>query len=358
MGDHPAGDARAGGAVPPVLRRAVGLLPVGASDRPGAAEATEAVGTTVYGSWLASLIFTLVSAGTTALISRAWGAGDSPARCPDRDGLARPGDDGGNRLRDRGLDRRAVFGRVPQALADGNGARGRIPAVGRDRRGPVQRHDRRRARLRGTRKHADAAPDLLGRERRQRPHGVELCRRVRSDPGPGGERDHLRDVHRQVDRRDPDGRSVSLWVSEACGSRRSRGARHCPWSAGCCGSGCRRRWTGSRCGVHRSSFCGSSTRRETRLSRPISSGSEMESLSYLPAMAWGIATATLVGHRLGAGFPDRAIRSPAALQQVIFVGALGGAHVLLRGGADLRADAPGRGGAAGRGGRASASGGF
>ncbi len=46
------------------------------TEGPGAQEATEAVGTTVYGSWLASLIFSLVSTGTAALISRAWGAGD------------------------------------------------------------------------------------------------------------------------------------------------------------------------------------------------------------------------------------------------------------------------------------------
>lgn len=43
---------------------------------PEAKEATAAVGTMVYGSWLASLIFSLVSTGTVALIARAWGAGD------------------------------------------------------------------------------------------------------------------------------------------------------------------------------------------------------------------------------------------------------------------------------------------
>jgi len=46
------------------------------TEGPGAEEATAAVGTTVYGSWLASLIFSLISTGTAALISRAWGAGD------------------------------------------------------------------------------------------------------------------------------------------------------------------------------------------------------------------------------------------------------------------------------------------
>lgn len=47
-----------------------------AQTSPEAKEATTAVGTTVYGIWLASLIFSLVSSGTIALVARAWGAGD------------------------------------------------------------------------------------------------------------------------------------------------------------------------------------------------------------------------------------------------------------------------------------------
>lgn len=45
---------------------------------PGAVrtEATAAVGVAAYSSWLATLIFSLVATGTTALISRAWGAGN------------------------------------------------------------------------------------------------------------------------------------------------------------------------------------------------------------------------------------------------------------------------------------------
>lgn len=38
-------------------------------------DATAAVGVAAYSSWLATLIFSLVGTGTTALISRAWGAG-------------------------------------------------------------------------------------------------------------------------------------------------------------------------------------------------------------------------------------------------------------------------------------------
>ena len=47
-----------------------------AQTSPEAKEATTAVGTTVYGIWLASLIFSLVSTGTIALVARAWGAGN------------------------------------------------------------------------------------------------------------------------------------------------------------------------------------------------------------------------------------------------------------------------------------------
>lgn len=39
-------------------------------------DATAAIGVSAYSSWLATLIFSLVGTGTTALISRAWGAGD------------------------------------------------------------------------------------------------------------------------------------------------------------------------------------------------------------------------------------------------------------------------------------------
>jgi len=39
-------------------------------------DATAAVGVAAYSSWLATLIFSLVATGTTALISRAWGAGN------------------------------------------------------------------------------------------------------------------------------------------------------------------------------------------------------------------------------------------------------------------------------------------
>ena len=39
-------------------------------------EATAAVGLGAYVGWLASLIFSLVAVGTTALVSRSWGAGD------------------------------------------------------------------------------------------------------------------------------------------------------------------------------------------------------------------------------------------------------------------------------------------
>jgi MATE family multidrug resistance protein len=40
------------------------------------AEATSAIGTAAYVGWLASLLFGLVGAGTTALVSRHWGSGD------------------------------------------------------------------------------------------------------------------------------------------------------------------------------------------------------------------------------------------------------------------------------------------
>ena len=40
------------------------------------AEATSAIGTAAYVGWLASLLFGLVGAGTTALVSRYWGSGD------------------------------------------------------------------------------------------------------------------------------------------------------------------------------------------------------------------------------------------------------------------------------------------
>jgi MATE family multidrug resistance protein len=50
-------------------------------------------------------------------------------------------------------------------------------------------------------------------------------------------------------------------------------------------------------------------------------GIELESLSYLPAFAWGIATATLVGQRLGAGRPAEAIEfGRTAMRQVLFIG--------------------------------------
>lgn len=39
-------------------------------------DATAAIGVSAYSSWLATLIFSLVGTGTTALISRAWGAGE------------------------------------------------------------------------------------------------------------------------------------------------------------------------------------------------------------------------------------------------------------------------------------------
>jgi len=41
-------------------------------------DATAAVGVAAYSGWLATLIFSLVATGTTALISRAWGAGEFP----------------------------------------------------------------------------------------------------------------------------------------------------------------------------------------------------------------------------------------------------------------------------------------
>ncbi len=41
-------------------------------------EATSAIGVAAYVSWLASLIFGLVGTGTTALVARTWGAGDFP----------------------------------------------------------------------------------------------------------------------------------------------------------------------------------------------------------------------------------------------------------------------------------------
>jgi MATE family multidrug resistance protein len=64
------------------LNYAVGLFDTWLAGRPAivaesAGTATSAVGLAAYVSWLASLIFALVGTGTTALISRAWGAGDT-----------------------------------------------------------------------------------------------------------------------------------------------------------------------------------------------------------------------------------------------------------------------------------------
>ena len=53
----------------------VGLVDTFLAGRLGT-EATQAIGLAAYVSWLATLLFGLVAAGTTAIVSRAWGAGD------------------------------------------------------------------------------------------------------------------------------------------------------------------------------------------------------------------------------------------------------------------------------------------
>ena len=63
-------------------------------------------------------------------------------------------------------------------------------------------------------------------------------------------------------------------------------------------------------------------------------GIEIEAITYLPAVAWGYAAATLIGQSLGAGLPDRATRAgheaawqccwlAAALSLVFYFGARG-----------------------------------
>lgn len=59
-------------------------------------------------------------------------------------------------------------------------------------------------------------------------------------------------------------------------------------------------------------------------------GMEAEALTYLPATAWGYATATLIGQNLGAGRPERAKRTGnEAARQTLVVAILGAAVYLF-----------------------------
>lgn len=291
---------------------------------PGAAEATEAVGTTVYGSWLASLIFTLVSAGTTALISRAWGAGDS--RHAARIGTVSLG---------LGMVAGIVYGTVAWTGAPYLAAFLKLSPTATALAVEYLRWDAiaavpfsvtivGAAALRGTGNMrtpllifsvvsavnvlmAWSFVDGFGPIPALGASGIifgtftakwiggtlmALCFAL----GLGGLRltavsrgEALSLVRRMLRIGLPaavDG--ISLWCAQIFFLRI----------------------------IHQAG--------DTALKAHFV-GIEMESLSYLPAMAWGIATATLIGHRLGAGFPERAIQvARAALQQVIFVGALAG----------------------------------